>query len=72
MLLTEYFIFFLFLSLGCLTVLAAVFNYDWFFRTAGATPFVGWLGRNGARLFYAVLGIALIVCGVIGMIAGEG
>ncbi len=66
--LAEYFIYFLFLSLGSLTVLAALLNFDWFFQTASATPFVGWLGRRGARLFYGVLGVVMIVCGVMGLL----
>ncbi len=70
MVLAEYFIFFLFLSLGCLSVLSAIFNFDWFFRTSSAAPFVNWLGRLGARMFYAVLGLAMIACGVMGMITG--
>ena len=36
----------------------------------GASTFVHKLGRGGARIFYALLGLALIACGVLGIIFG--
>lgn len=68
MTLAEYFILSLFLFLGCLSILAALFNFDWFFQTNSATPFVNWLGRKGARIFYAFLGLVMIACGVTGLL----
>ena len=65
---SEYFILFLFIALGCFSVLAALFNWDWYFQTSGALTFVNWFGRKGARFFYAFLGLGLIVCGVIGLL----
>ena len=63
---SEYLILILFICLGIFSVV--VFNIDWYFKTDGAMMFVRRLGRKGARIFYAVLGIALITCGVLGMI----
>ena len=45
-----------------------ILNLDWYFQTSGAMTFVRWLGRKGARIFYALLGLGLIACGVAGLI----
>ncbi|WP_321571508.1 immunity 17 family protein [Parabacteroides goldsteinii] len=45
-----------------------MFNFDWYFETSGATTFVNKFGRKGARIFYALLGLALIGCGTLGLI----
>ena len=58
---TEYFILILFIALGIFSVIAAIL-------TSGAMTFVRWLGRKGARIFYALLGLGLIACGVAGLI----
>ncbi len=65
---SEYFILVLFVLLGIFSVIAALFNFEWYFQTSGAMTFVKWFGRNGARVFYALLGIGLISCGVIGFL----
>ena len=65
---SEYFILVLFILLGVFSIIASIFNFDWYFETDGAKTFVRWLGRNGARIFYLILGIALIACGVLGFI----
>lgn len=65
---TEYFILILFILLGIFSLVAAVFNLEWYFQTGGAMTFVKWFGRTGARVFYALLGSGLIACGVIGLL----
>lgn len=65
---SEYFILVLFIALGAFSIVASIFNFDWYFNTSGAMTFVNWLGRRGARIFYALLGVGLIVCGVLGLI----
>ena len=45
---------------GLITVLGAAFNWDWFFDNAKARPFVKWFGREGARVFYGVLGCVIV------------
>lgn len=62
----EYFILGLFVFLGLLSTAAALFNFEWYFQTSSARTFVHWLGRAGARIFYGLLGLALIACGVGG------
>lgn len=64
---SEYFILVLFIALGTFSIVAAALNLDWYFKTAAALTFVNWLGRTGARLFYVLLGLALIGCGVAGL-----
>lgn len=65
---SEYFILVLFIALGLFSIVAAAFNFDWYFETSGAMTFVKWLGRKGARIFYVLLGIGLITCGVAGLL----
>ncbi|MEG1543779.1 MAG: immunity 17 family protein [Tannerellaceae bacterium] len=65
---SEYMIMAIFIGLGLFSVVASLFNFEWYFSTSGAQTFVRKLGRGGARLFYALLGFALIACGVAGML----
>lgn len=65
----EYFLLGTFVFLGIVSVTAAVFNIDWYFQTAGASFFVRKWGRAGARFFYAILGAALIGCGLGGLLS---
>ena len=66
---TDYFILAIFIALGAFSLVAAIFNFDWYFETSGATTFVNKFGRKGARIFYALLGLALIGCGTLGLIS---
>ena len=66
---SEYFILVLFIALGLFSIVAAIFNLDWYFKTSGAMTFVNRFGRGGARVFYALLGVGLIACGVLGLIS---
>lgn len=66
----DYFILAVFIALGLFSLIAALFNFDWYFNTSGASIFVHKFGRGGARIFYALLGLALIACGLLGMIYG--
>ena len=65
---TDYFILVIFMALGAFSLIAAIFNFDWYFETNGAATFVNKFGRKGARIFYALLGLALISCGTLGLI----
>ena len=65
---SESFIFALFIGLGVFSVVAAVLDLEWYFQTSAAQTFVRWLGRTGARLFYVLLGIGLISCGVLAIL----
>jgi len=57
---SQYLIQGIFAAAGIVSLLAALFNWEWFF-TANNTQFaVRSVGRQRARLFYGVLGIILI------------
>ncbi|SHE80305.1 Immunity protein 17 [Bacteroides faecichinchillae] len=45
---------------GITSLLAALFNWNWFFTTRNAQSIVRNVGHNRARLFYGILGIVLI------------
>lgn len=64
----EMFIFGMFIALGLFSVVAAIGNIEWYFRTEGARMFVRWWGRRGARVFYFLLGIALMAGGLLGLL----
>jgi small neutral amino acid transporter SnatA (MarC family) len=54
----------LLLVLGCLFIVAAgIFDWDWFMTHRKAAIVVNLLGRNGARIFYIVIGIIMAVIG---------
>lgn len=46
---------------------AAYFNWDFFFDSRKARPFVNIFGRNGARIFYGAIGVLFFIIGIIGM-----
>ncbi len=51
--------------IGVYSLSAALGNWEWFFDTLTAQEIEMWLGgRNGARIFYAVSGILLILAGI--------
>jgi hypothetical protein len=48
---------------GLFVIAAAILDWDWFFEDWRARFFVDALGRDGARLLYGVLGVALLFLG---------
>jgi hypothetical protein len=50
---------------GTFAVCGAVFDWEFFMTHWKAVPIVGLLGRKGARIFYGLLGTALIIAGVL-------
>jgi len=65
---TIYFLFVIFILMGAFSLVAAVFNFNWYFESEGVMMFVRRFGRKGARIFYAVLGVVLIAGGIIGVL----
>lgn len=49
---------------GLIAVMAALFNWDWFFTAQNTQFIVRNVGRKQARLFYGVLGVILIATAV--------
>ncbi|MBP7176300.1 MAG: immunity 17 family protein [Thermoclostridium sp.] len=46
---------------GLFCIVSSICNWNFFFENRKAYIFVKLLGRNGARIFYGILGIALAV-----------
>ncbi|MDR1918691.1 MAG: immunity 17 family protein [Tannerellaceae bacterium] len=66
----EYLVLSIFILTGSTSLIAAVFNFDWYFQSRKASSIVHWLGREGARIFYGLLGLALIAAGVLFFVHG--
>ncbi len=62
----------LFVLVGLLAILAAVFNWDWFFTAQNSQFIVKNVGRRQARLFYAALGCLMIATGVFFFLSVRG
>jgi hypothetical protein len=62
---TEYLVFAIFILTGIISLTAAIFNFEWFFRSPKTSTFVCWFGRKGARIFYGLFGGILIAAGIL-------
>lgn len=60
----EYF----FIAIGAFSVSGAIFNWDWYMESRRARLLVKLITRTGARIFYALLGTALIGLGTAGLL----
>jgi hypothetical protein len=54
----------LFTVAGIISILAALFNWNWFFSAQNAQFVVRNIGRKWARVFYGTLGLILIAAAV--------
>jgi Immunity protein 17 len=50
---------------GIFGLASSYFNWDWYYNNHRARLFVTIFGRTGARIFYAILGVGMIVFGII-------
>ncbi len=55
----------IFVAAGAFSILGAIYNWEWFMNARKARFMVNILTRNGARIFYGILGLALVVLGVL-------
>lgn len=62
----------LFVLVGLLSLLAALFNWDWFFTAQNTRFIVANAGRKRARLFYAAIGVLMIATGVFFFLSVQG
>jgi hypothetical protein len=53
----------IFIALGLFSAVCAAFDFEWFMNHRKARFFVKILGRMGARIFYVLLGAAILVLG---------
>ncbi len=49
-----------FVGVGVFALAGSICNWDWFMNARKARFMVAILTRNGARIFYALLGLALL------------
>ncbi len=50
------------LVVGLYAIIASVLNFEFFFNNKKAQRMVNVFGRKGARIFYGILGLLLILC----------
>ena len=50
---------------GIFSIVCAVFDFNWFINNHRAKVFVKLFKRNGARVFYIILGIVLCILGIV-------
>lgn len=55
----------IFVAIGAFSITGAVCDWNWFMNARKARFMVKILTRNGARIFYGLLGLALVVLGVL-------
>ena len=55
----------IFVIAGVTALLAAAFNWEWFFASKNVEPVVKRIGRNRSRLLYGAVGAVLIATAVI-------
>jgi len=59
---------------GAFTICCAVFDWEWFMNQWNARFFIRVFGRSGTRIFFAFVGAAILVLGVLiasGIIEGS-
>ena len=52
-------------AVGLFSIAGALFDWDFFMTSRRATLFVRLLGRQGARVFYLLLGMTIIVMSIV-------
>jgi hypothetical protein len=58
-----------FVFAGIFTFCGGLFNWDWFMLNRRARLIVRIFGRGGARIFYMVLGVAILLTGLVTTVA---
>jgi hypothetical protein len=62
------------MAAGIFSISGAALDWDWFINSRKARLFVSLFGRNGARIFYGLLGTVITILGLlitIGVIEGK-
>ena len=53
-----------FVLVGIMSPMASAYNWEWYFTAHNSQFIVRALGRNKSRIFYAILGLAMIAAGI--------
>ena len=59
------FVFYLMIAFGVFLVIAAIINWEWYFKQRRAQIIIKSLGRNGARWLYGALGVFFALIGYL-------
>ncbi|MGL5273166.1 MAG: immunity 17 family protein [Phocaeicola sp.] len=54
----------IFAIMGLISILASLFNWEWFFAAQNTEFITSRIGRTGARIFYAAVGLVLIALAI--------
>ncbi|MGL4519744.1 MAG: immunity 17 family protein [Phocaeicola sp.] len=54
----------IFATMGGVSLLASLLNWEWFFTAQNMQFITSRVGRGGARIIYALLGVALIALAI--------
>ncbi len=57
----NYFILTVYILVGCIILLGAIFNWDWFYTARNLRFITNRFGRKWARVAYGVVGVIVIV-----------
>lgn len=57
----------IFVAVGAFSAAGGICDWDWFMNNRKAQAFVKLLSRKGARIFYVLLGLALVALGILVM-----
>ena len=58
-------LYYLMLTFGVFLIIAALTNWEWYFKQRRAQTMIKLMGRNGARWFYGLLGFIFTVFGYL-------
>jgi len=58
-----------FIVAGVFTTSGGILNWNWFMLSRRARLIVRIFGRGGARVFYVVLGVAILGLGLVALVA---
>ncbi len=59
------FLYYLMIAFGALIFVAGLTNWEWYFKQRRAQTMIKLMGRNGARIFYALLGLFFAAFGYL-------
>jgi hypothetical protein len=53
---------------GLITLLGSILNWTWIYRSRRSKSIVSTLGLSGARIFYSIIGLALMIISVLSIL----
>ena len=53
---------------GLITLLGAILNWTWIYKSRRSKSIVSTFGLSGARIIYSIIGLAIMILSVLSMI----